>query len=218
MGQQPESKLGRLVSEIEESLIAIILGLMTLITFANVIARYVLNSNILWALEATVFLFAWLVLIGVSYCVKTTSHLGVDAVLNIVSPGVRKLMTIAAVLCCLVFTLLLLKGSWDYWWLFANKRSFLEVNDVPMPAFLQFFADWLNEGEAYEKMPRFIPYFALPLGMALLLFRFLQAGWRVVTGQQDLIIASHEAEDMVEEAKEGAGDGPGPSSGQEGGR
>ena len=218
MGQQPESKLGRLVSEIEESLIAIILGLMTLITFANVIARYVLNSNILWALEATVFLFAWLVLIGVSYCVKTTSHLGVDAVLNIVSPGVRKLMTIAAVLCCLVFTLLLLKGSWDYWWLFANKRSFLEVNDIPMPAFLRFFADWLNEGEAYEKMPRFIPYFALPLGMALLLFRFLQAGWRVVTGQQDLIIASHEAEDMVEEAKEGAGDGPGPSSGREGGR
>ena len=64
MGQRPESKLGRLVSEIEESLIAIILGLMTLITFANVIARYVLNSNILWALEATVFLFAWLVLIG----------------------------------------------------------------------------------------------------------------------------------------------------------
>ena len=214
MRQRPESKLGRLVSEIEESLIAIILGLMTLITFANVIARYVLNSNILWALEATVFLFAWLVLIGVSYCVKTTSHLGVDAVLNIVSPGVRKLMTIAAVLCCLVFTLLLLKGSWDYWWLFANKRSFLEVNDVPMPAFLGFLADWLNEGEAYEKMPRFIPYLALPLGMALLLFRFLQAGWRVVTGRQDLIIASHEAEDS---AGDGPGDG-GPGTGQEGGR
>ena len=220
MGQRPESKLGRLVSEIEESLIAIILGLMTLITFANVIARYVLNSNILWALEATVFLFAWLVLIGVSYCVKTTSHLGVDAVLNIVSPGARKLMTIAAVLCCLVFTLLLLKGSWDYWWLFANKRSFLEVNDIPMPAFLGFFADWLNESEAYEKMPRFIPYFALPLGMALLLFRFLQAGWRVVTGRQDLIIASHEAEDMAGEAEASAGDGPGPGpgTGQERGR
>ena len=206
MRPHPTSGLGRFVNELEESLIAIILGLMTLITFANVIARYILNTNILWALEATVFLFAWLVLLGVSYCVKTTAHLGVDAVLNLVSPATRKVMTLIAVACCLVFTLMLLKGSWDYWWLFASKRSFLEVNDVPMPAFLQFFADWLNEGEAYEKMPRFIPYFALPLGMALLLFRFLQAGWRVVTGQQDLLIASHEAEELVEEAKAASGD------------
>ena len=205
------AKAGRIVNEIEESFIAIILGLMTIITFANVIARYVMNTNILWALEATVFLFAWLILIGVSYCVKITAHLGVDAVLNIVPRPARKVMTLLALLCCLAFTLLLLKGSWDYWWLFANKRSFLEVNDVPMPAFLQFFADWLNEGEAYEKMPRFIPYFALPLGMALLLYRFLEAGYRILVGRQDLLIASHEAEDLVEEAaaqREAGEDGP----------
>ena len=198
------ARFGRVVNEIEESFIAIILGLMTMITFANVIARYVLNTNILWALEATVFLFAWLILIGVSYCVKITAHLGVDAVLNIVPAPTRKVMTLLALLCCLAFTLLLLKGSWDYWWLFANKRSFLEVNDVPMPAFLQFLADWLNEGEAYEKMPRFIPYFALPLGMALLLYRFVEAGYRILVGKQDLLIASHEAEELVEEAAQKA--------------
>ncbi len=197
MSPGPSTGLGRVVDQIEESLIAILLGLMTLITFANVIARYVLNSNILWALEATVFLFAWLVLIGVSYCVKVTAHLGVDVVVNIVSPRARKVMTLLSVICCLVFTGLLLKGSWDYWWLFANKRAFLEVNDVPMPAFLQFFAVWLNEGELYEKLPRFIPYFALPLGMALLMFRFLQAGWRILTDRQTLLIASHEVADEV---------------------
>ena len=204
--------LGRAVNQIEETLIAAILGLMTVITFANVVARQVFADNILWALEATVFLFAWLILIGVSYCVKITAHLGVDAVLNIVPAQTRKIMTLLALLCCLAFTLLLLKGSWDYWWLFASKRSFLEVNDVPMPAFLQFFADWLNEGEAYEKMPRFIPYFALPLGMALLLYRFLEAGYRILIGKQDLLIASHEAEDLVEEAvaqREADGEGPG---------
>ena len=51
------------IDRIEEQLIAGILGLMTVITFANVIARYGFNSNILWALEMTVFLFAWLVLL-----------------------------------------------------------------------------------------------------------------------------------------------------------
>jgi C4-dicarboxylate transporter DctQ subunit len=185
---------------LEESAIALILGLMTMITFANVIARYIFNSNILWALELTVFLFAWLVLLGMSYCVKITAHLGVDAVVNIVSPKARKMLTLLAVAACLAFCLLLLKGSWDYWWKFATKASFLETNDVPMPFFLQFLSDWMNEGEAYEKLPRFIPYAVLPFGMALLTFRFVQAGWRIWTGEQDLLIASHEAEDMVAEA------------------
>ena len=48
MNYQPETALGRAVDAIEETAIAIMLGLMTLITFANVVARYVFNSNILW--------------------------------------------------------------------------------------------------------------------------------------------------------------------------
>ena len=185
---------------LEEGAIAVILGLMTLITFANVIARYLFNSNILWALELTVFLFAWLVLLGMSYCVKITSHLGVDAVVNMVNPKARRVMTLLAVAACLAFSLLLLKGSVDYWWKFATKASFLETNDIPMPGFLQFLADSMNEGEAYEKLPRFIPYAALPIGMTLLTLRFLQAGWRVLNGTQDLLIVSHEAEEMVAES------------------
>jgi C4-dicarboxylate transporter DctQ subunit len=66
-----------------------------------------------------------------------------------------------------------------------------------MPEMLQFLATWLNEGERYDKLPRFIPYFGLPLGVALLTFRFIQAGWKVVTGEQVLVIASHEAEDLL---------------------
>ena len=186
--------------KLEENLIALFMGLMTLITFANVIARYVFNSNILWALEVTVFLFAWLVLLGVSYGVKKSLHLGVDVVLNAVSPGMRRLLTIIAVLCCLLFSVLLLKGCWDYWSPFIGKRAFLETEDVPMPGFLQFLADWLNEGERYEKMPRFIPYFALPLGIGLLTLRYIQLTWRVLKGEADLLIASHEVEDEAEEA------------------
>lgn len=186
--------------KIEENLIALFLGLMTVITFANVIARYVFNENILWALEATVFLFAWMVLLGASYCVKITAHLGVDALVVRFSPSLRRTLTLLAVIACLAFSILLLIGGWNYWWKFAGTASFMEVNDIPMPGFLQFLADWRNEGEAYEKIPRFIPYFILPLSMALLTWRFLQAGWRVFSNQQDLIIVSHEAEDDVKAA------------------
>ncbi|MEJ1993815.1 MAG: TRAP transporter small permease [Limibacillus sp.] len=188
-----------MVNEIEETFIAIALGLMTLVAFANVIARYVFNDNILWALEITVYLFAWLVLIGTSYCVKVGAHLGVDVILNIVSTPVRRTISFLAVLACVAFAVLLLIGAIEYWWLFASTRSFLEVNDTPMPGFLQFLAVWLNEGEPYEKMPRFIPYFALPFGMALFLFRSLQAGWELIKGERDMLIASHEVEEMTED-------------------
>ncbi len=195
--ERPKNRMDR----IEETLIATILGLMTVITFANVIARYVFNSNILWALEATVFLFAWLVLLGASYGVKHTLHIGVDVLVKALPKPAQKLMTLAAAACCIGFAAVMLKGAWDFWSPFIGRRAFFEVNDVPMPAFLQFLADWVNEGERYEKMPRFIPYSIMPIAMALLLFRFLEAGWEIVRDKRDLLIAAHEAEELVDEVE-----------------
>lgn len=205
----PKTKLGRVINEIEVTLIALILGLMTVVTFANVVARKLFNSNILWALETTVFLFAWLVLLGASYCVKTRAHLGVDAILNILTPSARRAFALLSVAACLIFSVLMLIGAWNYWAPFAalpmldgtlKDQAWYEVNDVPMIGFLRFIEDSMNQGEAYEKLPRFIPYAALPLGMFLLTVRFLQAAWKILIGEIDMIIAGHEAEDLLEEA------------------
>lgn len=209
MHDQPKSRLGQAINGIEETLIALLLGLMTAVTFANVVARYVFNSNILWALETTVFLFAWLILIGASYCVKTRAHLGVDVVLHMVGPGARRVLALLSVAACLAFSVLLLIGSWNYWAPFAalpeldgsfRDQAWYEVNDIPMLDFLRFIEGPMNAGEAYEKLPRFIPYAALPIGLLLLTLRFLQVAWRVLRGETDLIIASHEAEELVEDA------------------
>ncbi len=201
MHHQPTSRLGRVINDVEETSIAVCLGVMTLITFANVVARYIFNANILWALELTVFLFAWLVLMGASYAVKKHIHIGVDVVINAVPPAMGKFLTIIAVAACLAFSIMLLIGSWNYWYPFITERAWLETEDIPMPEMFMFLADWFNEGERYEKVPRFIPYLALPLGMALLTFRFLQMAWQVLTGKLDKIIASHEVEDEIEEAR-----------------
>ncbi len=200
MSTSTQSRWSRVIDSIEETLIALLLGVMTLITFANVIARYVFNSNILWALEATVFLFAWLVLLGASYAVKHSIHIGVDIVVQALAPGPRKVLTLIATLACVAFAALLLKGSWDYWYPFVTTRAFLETEDIPMPDVLQFLSVWLNDGEKYEKIPRFIPYAVLPISMALLTYRFLQTAWRVFTGQQEFLLANHEVEDLMEEA------------------
>ncbi|MGI2867172.1 TRAP transporter small permease [Vibrio alginolyticus] len=195
------AKAGRITDAIEETLIAFFLGAMTLLTFANVIFRYVFNDNILWALELTVFMFAWMVLVGASYGVKKHFHIGVDVIINIVPEGKRKALALFSAMCCLAFSILLLIGAWNYWYPFATDRAWYETDDIPMPEILQFMADWLNEGERYEKLPRFIPYFALPLGMALLTFRFVQVTWQIATGKLDRLIAGHEAEEELESLK-----------------
>jgi len=185
-----------MIDSIEEKIISVILGLMTVITFANVVARYVFNSNILWALEVTVFLFAWLVLIGASYCVKKNLHLGVDIFVNSLPATVSRYVTFVAFGCCLLFAILVLYGSWSYWWPFASERAWYEVDDIPMPEFLQFFSSSMNEGERWEKLPRFIPYFCLPFGFALLTVRIVQAGISIWKKEQTFLIASHDADEI----------------------
>ncbi|MEH0665645.1 TRAP transporter small permease [Vibrio scophthalmi] len=202
MEQSIFAKIGQVTDAIEETLIAFFLGAMTLLTFTNVVFRYVFNSNILWALELTVFMFAWMVLVGASYGVKKHFHIGVDVIINMVSPGMRKTYALMAAGCCLAFSILLLVGSWNYWYPFATERAWYETDDIPMPEILQFLADWLNEGERYEKLPRFIPYMALPIGMALMTFRFLQLTLQIATGKLDRLIAGHEAEEELEALKE----------------
>ena len=218
-GSTANGAVHRFVNELEESVIAIILGLMTLITFVNVVLRYGFNTGLIWGLEATSLLFAWLVLFGVSYCVKVTAHLGVDAVVNILPTGTRRVVTLFAGAICLAYAFLLFKGAWDYWANFANLpqttgrwfptgfeemkrtsyRAWYETIDIPIPDFLRWIEPLMNEGESYEKLPRFIPYAMLPFGAGLLLFRFVQAFVRLWNGTQSGLIVSHEAEDAVED-------------------
>lgn len=192
-----------LIDKIEVTGIALFLGLMTIVTFANVVARYVFNSNILWALETTVFLFAWLVLLGASHGVRIHCHIGVDLILNMVGRGTRKVLVLISVALCVAFSILFLIGAWEYWYPFVTKQSWYEVNDIPMFLFPDLFSEWFNEGERYEKMPRFIPYACLPIGMLLLAYRFVEAGWEIFKGEREMLIASHEAEDMVAEVSDG---------------
>ena len=209
---------GRFINTLEETAIAVLMGLMTLVTFINVVLRYGLNTSLIWGLEVTLILFAWLVIFGVSYGVKVTAHLGVDAVIKLFGPGPRKGIALVASACCIAYAMLLLKGAWDYWAPFAalqptdgrwfplgftegvRDRAFYITDQVPMLEMFRFLEPLINYDEEYEKLPRVIPYAMLPVGCALILFRFIQAPVRIITGAQDSLIVSHEAEDAVEEA------------------
>lgn len=210
--------MARFIDTLEETLMAVILGAMTLITFVNVVVRYGFAGNILWALEVTVYLFAWLVLLGASYAVKKHAHLGIDILVAALPAGARKVVTMIAAALCIIYALILLRGAWDYWAPFADlppmsgrlipegfeerfrTLGWYETQSTPIPDFMRFLENWINEGERFDKMPRAVPYVVLPIGMALLTLRFVQTFWRVATDQQQLIVASHEAENDIEAA------------------
>ncbi len=224
------------VDGLEETIIAILLGLMTLITFANVVLRFTagtwfgdymnntwgINGGLIWGLEATSVLFAWLVLFGMSYCIKITAHLGVDSITNLFQAAMRRKLVLLATLISIIYAALLLKAGWDYYANFANLpgttgkwfptgfeemrptsyRSWYEVDRIPMFDWLRFIEPMINEGEAYNKLPRFIPYVILPFGAALLLYRLVQVFAGLFKGSRKTLIVSHEAEDEMNEAAE----------------
>ena len=216
-GYQPKGRISAIVHSIEESIIAVLLGLMTIVTFINVVMRYGFNSQLIWGLELTLILFAWLVLFGISYGFKVVSHLGVDAMLNLTGKSTRRGLGILATLACILYGVLLLKGAWDYWAPFAGldatsgrwfptgfedsrDQGWYETEQVPIPFAQTWLENTFNMGEAYEKLPRLVPYAILPFAMALMLFRLVQNLIRILRGEIDTIIVSHEAEDAVEEA------------------
>jgi C4-dicarboxylate transporter DctQ subunit len=212
---KPSGTLGRIVHSFEETAIAVMLGLMTLITFVNVILRYAFNSMLIWGLEVVLVLFAWLVLFGIAYGFKITAHLGVDAVTNLVSSPKRRVLALLSAAACVIYAILMMKGAWDYWAPFAGleqttgrwfptgfdettrDRAFFETDQVPMLPFLRWLEDAINQGDTYSKMPRVVPYTMLPVACALILLRIVQATIRVVRGQQEGLIVSHEAEDAI---------------------
>ena len=212
----PKGPVSRAIHEFEETFIALLLGLMTLVTFTNVVLRYAFNSQLIWGLELVLILFAWLVLFGISYGFKVTMHLGVDAILAIVNPRLRFLMSLTAALITLFYMLLLLKGAWDYWapfagfdatsgrWFptgFENTRDqgWYETEQIPIPFLQGWLENTFNVGEPYEKMPRLVPYFILPFGAFLMVVRVIEATMRLIKAGDGSLIVSHEAEDAVEE-------------------
>ncbi len=214
---EPASMLGRFINELEETAIAVLLGLMTLVTFVNVVLRYGFNTSLIWGLEVTLILFAWLVLFGISYGFKVTAHLGVDALTNLFPPAGRRVFALVSAVLCLAYAILLLKGAWDYWAPIAalqptegrwfplgftegvRDRAFYVTDQVPMLGIFRWLEDAINYGEEYEKLPRVIPYTILPVACALILYRLAEATWELFTGARESLIVSHEAEDAVEE-------------------
>ncbi len=228
---EPKGWLGRTVTEVEKTIIAGLLGAMALITCINVFFRKTFNwgpvnwleetfqftwpDTIGWGYQTTLILFSWLVLFGMGYAARKRAHLGVDVLVNLTDRQGRKIMGLASVFLCILYSVLLLKGSWDYFSSFVNLPSttgkwfptglaemrirdfqaFYTFDEIGMPPWLKWMEGVFNE--EYDKLPRSVGYVMLPIGSVLLLAAFVRAAIRIWKNSDDRLIVSHEAEDDV---------------------
>jgi C4-dicarboxylate transporter DctQ subunit len=169
--------VGRVVNALEEGIIALLFAAMTLVTCMQVVLRYGFNTGFVWALELTTYLFAWLVLFGMSYGIKVSAHLGVDAFVKLFGPGPRRIFGLLGVTAGLVYGTILLIGSWDY----VSKLFLIGIESEDLP------------------IPQWVPMAILPIGIALLLLRLAQVGWRILAGRQEGMILGDEASHTIEE-------------------
>lgn len=164
----------RWLEYLEEAVVVVLMAAMTIVTFMQVVARYVFNYSFVWALELTGVLFAWLIFIGMSYGVRVGAHIGVDIVVKSLGrPAARIVGSLAAALC-IVYALIVTWGGYQY----VSK-----MHDV---------------GILMQDMPvqQWIPRLVIPLGFALLAFRFTQVLWRLASGQEVHLLGD-EAEEAL---------------------
>ncbi len=165
----------KFLNKLDEWLIALMLAAMTLLTFSQVVMRYVFNSGFTWAVELTGILFACMIFIGISYGVRVGAHIGVDAVVKLLPPGFRRIASIAAVLLCLLYAGMVIYGSSIY--VLKMKSAGIELEDLPVQM-------WIVRA-------------ILPVGFVLLAVRFLPVLVNLIRGKSDHLHLANEVEEAL---------------------
>lgn len=164
----------RWLDRLEEGLLAVLLAGMTLITFVQVVARYVFNYSFVWALELTTWLFAGLIFLGMAYGVRVGAHIGVDAIVKNASERTARILVGVGAALGMLYAVLVFIGAWRYVSTMYNLG--IEAQDLPVE--------------------QWIPRAVLPIGFAVLFLRFGEVLWRTVSGQKARLLGD-EAEESL---------------------
>ncbi len=164
------ARIRNVLNHLEEGFMGATLAFMTLLTFIQVVLRE-FGTGWVWSLEATTYTFAWLVLVGMSYGVRTQSHIAIDLVTRRLPTPTRRIAGLAAVGLCLVYCGFMFYGGS----IFVDRLMTLGnyARDIPLPR-------WLLTS-------------IMPVAFALLAYRFLEVGWAINKGTVVSLTMDHSA-------------------------
>jgi C4-dicarboxylate transporter, DctQ subunit len=144
--------MAKKIARFEEIILVSTLVLMVLLIFSQVVGRYLFQSAPSWTEELARYIHIFQVWIGASYAVKLRQHIRVEAFITRLSGTPRKILETISTLI---------------WFLLA---LFLAV----MGTKLVMMSIELGQVSPAMQLPIWIPFLAIPLGAAGMVFRLAQ--------------------------------------------
>jgi C4-dicarboxylate transporter DctQ subunit len=208
-----EKLFPKFMASAEENVLVLIITSIMLVSFGQVIARYGFNTGWAAALEFNTVAFSWLILLGMGYGIKIGLHLGVDILLNAIPERLSKILSLFGAAAAMVYGLLLLDSIWlaslvdmtnldisikggalEYW--SKMYKVGIGSEELRYPLFMQEMFD------LQPRIHRWIVLLVLPVSLAMLSLRSLQAFIQIYQGKRKMLISAHEAQDLVAENKD----------------
>jgi C4-dicarboxylate transporter, DctQ subunit len=157
----------KILDQLEEWLISLLMAGATLVIFAAVLMRHaskipipafqdwLLTVDMSWSQELCIYMFVWMAKFGAAYGVRTGIHVGVDVLVNNLPPKIRKGCILFSLFAGAFFTAVIATFGARFVWTLAHTDQTSPDMEVPI---------W-------------IVYLAIPCGSYLMSFRFLQVAW-----------------------------------------
>ena len=142
------------LAQLEAVVLAGLVLAMTAATLAQVVARYAFNDPLIWSEEAARYLFVWVSLIGAALAMREGTHYVLDALLARLPRAGRLAARVAAFAVSAGFLAILLRTGISE----TAQASLQDSATLPI-------------GMA-------LPYAAIPVGAALMLFHLLAGLFR----------------------------------------
>lgn len=100
------SRLSLWLNRTSEAVCCGVLLAMTVVVVLQVICRYLLGAALTWSEEFARFGLVWITFLGAGIALRRRAHVGVQAIVELFSPGVRKIVQVLTIFTVVGFLLI----------------------------------------------------------------------------------------------------------------
>lgn len=84
--------LRKILVNLDDILACLVLSAIVAVTVLAVVMRYLFHMPLPWTEELQLALYLWLIMLGAVSAMKRRGHIGIDAFVNLLPPGVRRII------------------------------------------------------------------------------------------------------------------------------
>lgn len=136
---------------IEVSICVISMIGMTVLTFAQVVGRFVFQRPFAWGEEICRFFIIWLTFGGSAYAFRKGAHIGIESLVDMLPPRGKYIARWVYYIGTIIFFLVLGYYGWEH-----TLQQYVNNQVTPV-----------------TRLPVAIPYSAVPIGSALVILRLI---------------------------------------------